>query len=53
MYVRLHVKYPLFLTDFNKTCFFSTVVPRPAVPCEKSDRHDELNGSLSQFYEGF
>ena len=23
MYVGLHVKYPLFLSDFNKTCVFS------------------------------
>ena len=24
MYVGLHVKYPLFLSDFNESCIFST-----------------------------
>ena len=28
MYNGLHVKCPLFLSDFNKTCVFSTVVKK-------------------------
>jgi len=24
MYIGLHVKYPLFLSDFKETCIFST-----------------------------
>ena len=53
MYIGLHVKYPLFLSDFNETCIFSTQIfekssniklhENPSsgsrvVPCEQTDK---------------
>jgi hypothetical protein len=57
----LHVKYPLFFSDFNKTSIFSTHFRKrltSPVAAElfhgdgRTDRHDEVNSRISQFYEG-
>jgi len=51
MFFGLHVKYPLFLSDFNQTLYFSTDFPKilhikfhenapsgsPGVPCGRTD----------------
>jgi len=67
MYIGLHVKYPLFLSDCNETWIFSPnfrkilkyqmfMKIRP-VGAElfhtegRSDGHDEANGRFSQFCE--
>jgi len=55
MYIGLHVKYPLFLSDFNEIRVFSNGVEKSpdikfhknpssgsrVVPCGRTDRHDE------------
>jgi len=54
---------PLFLSDFNETCFFSTyflkaikyqisrksVTWEPRVPCGRTDRHDDGNSRFTKF----
>jgi len=64
MYVRIHVKYPLFLSDFNETLIFSTdfskntqisdfMIIRPLGPeLFHADRQTRrTNSPLSQFCE--
>jgi hypothetical protein len=66
MFIGLHVKYPLFLSDFNDTLIFTTFQKntqisnfmkiRPVVAKlfhadRRTDRHDEANSRFSQFYE--
>jgi len=61
MYIGLHVKYPLFLSDFNQTWNFSTgfskntqilLYENPSVGAElfqvdgQTDRHDETTRRL-------
>jgi len=47
MYIGLHVKYPLFLLDFNENPLSgSRFVPRG-----RTDRHDAANSRFSQFFE--
>ena len=57
MYTGLHVKYPLFLSDFKVTWIFSTNFENKSntkfnqnpfnrsqvVPCERTDKHDEAD----------
>jgi hypothetical protein len=67
MYISIHVKYPLFLSDFNVTWIFSTDY-RQILVCQismkirpvgaelfhadgRTDRHDEANSRFSQFRE--
>jgi len=61
----LHVKYALFLLDFNQTRIFLTHFRKilkyqyenpssgsRGVPCDRrTDRHDEANSRFSQFCE--
>jgi hypothetical protein len=59
MYIVFHVKYRLFLSNFNETWIFSTDLKNsqisnfmklcPVVPCGWLERHDEANHSSSQF----
>ena len=67
MWKRLHVKYTLFLSDFNESRIFSTdfrkktyisnlIKIRPAGAelfhaDEMGDEHDEVNSRFSQFFE--
>jgi hypothetical protein len=64
MYIGLHVKYLLFLPDFNETLIFSTVFEKYSkikfhdpVAAElfradrRKDRHDKANSRFSQFCE--
>jgi hypothetical protein len=66
MHIGLHVKYPLFLSDFNETLiltFFSknneisnfTKIRTAGVELShaggQTDRHDEANMGFSQFCE--
>jgi hypothetical protein len=58
---RLHVKYPLFLSDFNESCIFSTDFRKNSninfiksvqweLSCSmRTDGHDEPNSSVLQF----
>jgi hypothetical protein len=63
---RLHVKYPLFLSDFNKTSAFFRQIFKESrntkfnqnpssgsrvVPCGRTDRDDEANSRFSKFSE--
>ena len=64
MYTGLHVKYPLFLSDFKETYMFSEDARKilnyqisrnssngsRVVPCGRTDRHDEANSRSSEFY---
>jgi hypothetical protein len=67
MYLGIHVKYPLFLTDFNQTWFSRQIFEnlqtpnlmkiRPAVAelyheDRRTDRHKEATSRFSQLYEG-
>jgi len=66
MYVGLHVKYSLFLSDFNETNIFledfrkcsnikfreNTFRKSRVVPCGRTDRYDEANSRFLKFYEG-
>jgi len=59
MYACLHVKYPLFLSDFNemwilKKCsntnfYVNMSGGSRVVPCGRTDRHDEADSRFSQF----
>ena len=57
MYIGLHVKYPLFLLDFNETWIFSTDfrktvkyhISRTSVPWEPSSTRTERQTSYSRF----
>ena len=63
--IGLHVRCPLFLSDFIGTWIFSTdfrkypdirFVENPSIwsrviPCGRTDRHDEANSHFSQFCE--
>ena len=63
--VFVHVKYPLFLSDFNRTSIFSkefrneleyqitskSIQGEPSCSCGRTDRHDEANTRFSQFCE--
>jgi len=62
MYTGIHVKYPLFLSDFNETrqCIEkhsnikfheNTSSGSRVVPCGQTDGHDEANSRFSQFCE--
>ena len=65
MYIGLHVKYPLFLLDFNNTLIFLTDFEKYSntkfqenpssgsrdVPCGQTDRHDEAKSRYPQFCE--
>ena len=64
MWKRLHVKHPLFLSNFHKTCMFSADFRRslkyqnPSWGAaelfhadKQTDRHDEANSRFSQFCE--
>jgi hypothetical protein len=65
MHIGLRVKYSLFLSDFNETLTFSTVLEKSSnvkfhenpssgsrvVPCGRTDWHDEANNRFSQFWE--
>jgi len=60
VYIGLHVKYPLFLSDFNGTLFFSIIIKYQiswkSVQWEPScsmwaDRHDKANNRFLQFCE--
>ena len=63
-HIGLHVKYRLFLSDINETwnlTGFRKICSKkfnknpfsgsPAVPCARTDRHDEANSCFSQFFE--
>jgi len=68
MCIGLHVKYPLFLSDFNETGIFLDkcsnnteilnfikILPREVELFHserQTDRHDEANSRYSQFSEG-
>jgi len=55
----LHVKYPLFLPDFNgdfRKTFVYQIKKKKSVPwqpscCMLTDRYDEANSRFSKFYE--
>jgi len=66
MFIGLHVKYPLFLSDFNWSWIFSIDVFKRiqisnfvkilssgsrVVPCGQTDGHDEANGGFLQLCE--
>ena len=66
MYTGLHVKCPLFLSDFDETLInfdkiskntqiSNAIKMRPvgaeSIPCGRTDRHGEANGRISQVYE--
>jgi hypothetical protein len=65
MYIGLHVKYPLFLLEFNDTLIFLTDFEKypdmkfqenPSsgsqdVPRGQMDRHDDANSRYPQFCE--
>jgi len=58
MYIGRHVKYPLFFSDFNETWISSKIKlvvqfhensssASRAVPCGRTDKHDEGNKRFS------
>ena len=60
MYTGIHVKYPLFLSDFNETrqCIEkhsnikfheNTSSGSRVVPCGQTDGHDEANSGFNNF----
>jgi len=65
MYTGLHVKYPLFLSEFNETWILSTVFRKilsyqilrksvqknRIVPCGWTEGHDKANSRFSHFLE--
>ena len=66
MYIGLYVKYTLFLSDSNENWIFETDFRKKysnikfhenlsngnlIFACRQTDRHDEANNHLSQFFE--
>ena len=65
MYIGLHVKYPLLLSDFNEAEFSRQIFGKykhikfhenppswsRVVPCGRTGRHNEASSRLSQFCE--
>jgi hypothetical protein len=63
IYISLHAKYPVFLSELNETWIFSTDLEktsnikfnenlssgRRVVPCAQTDKHDKANNCFSHF----
>jgi hypothetical protein len=66
MFIRLHIKYPLFLSDLDKTWIFCQIFERPQISNlmkirqigaelfhvdRQTDRHEEASSCFSQFWK--